>query len=70
MKIDEIRGKTDTELDYDLDELQKELFGLRFKMATETSANPSRIRVLRRSIARIRTIQHERKTGIRGQEPR
>jgi len=70
MKIGEIRGKTDTELSFELGQLQRELFDRRFKSATETSANPARIRQLRRSIARIRTIQHERTTKIRGQEPR
>jgi large subunit ribosomal protein L29 len=70
MKIDEIRSKRDSELDYDLGNLKKELFGLRFKQAAETSANPSRIRVIRREIARINTIMKERKTKIRGQEPR
>ncbi|MCK6448095.1 MAG: 50S ribosomal protein L29 [Planctomycetes bacterium] len=70
MKIDEIRSKRDSELEYDLGNLKKELFGLRFKAATETSANPSRIRVIRREIARINTILRERKTKIRGQEPR
>jgi large subunit ribosomal protein L29 len=70
MKIDEIRSKTDTELEFDSAKLKKELFGLRFKSATETSNNPARIRSLRRGLARIQTILHERKTGLRGQEPR
>jgi large subunit ribosomal protein L29 len=70
MKIEEIRGKTDSELDYELGRMQEELFGLRFKAATETSANPARIEGLRRALARIRTVLHERATGIRGQEPR
>ena len=70
MKIEEVRGKTDAELDYEVAELKKELFGLRFKSATETSNNPSRISAVRRTIARINTVAHERKTGIRGQEPR
>jgi large subunit ribosomal protein L29 len=70
MKTDEIRGKTDAELDYELVELKKELFDLRFRAATETSANPSRIRQVRKSIARVHTVLHERRTGIRGQESR
>ena len=70
MKIDEIRGKTDGELAFELDSLKKELFGLRFKSTTETSANPSRISEARRAIARIETILHERRQHIRGQEPR
>jgi large subunit ribosomal protein L29 len=70
MKIDEIRGKSDNELDFDRKKLQRELFDLRFKAATETSANPSRINEARRAVARIHTILHERRKRIRGQEPR
>jgi large subunit ribosomal protein L29 len=70
MKIDEIRGKTDSELEFELDKLTRELFDLRFKATTETSANPSRISEARRAVARIHTILHERATKIRGQEPR
>jgi large subunit ribosomal protein L29 len=70
MKIDDIRGKTNGELEFELKNLEKELFGLRFKGATEASANPSRIREARREVARIKTILHERASKIRGQEPR
>lgn len=70
MKIDEIRGKTDGELEFELKNLEKELFGLRFKASTEHSANPSRINEARRAVARIKTILHERASKIRGQEPR
>jgi large subunit ribosomal protein L29 len=70
MKIDEVRSKTDSELEFDLEKAKRELFDSRFKAATETSPNPSRIRVLRRAIARMNTVLHERKLGVRGQEPR
>ena len=70
MKIEEIRSKTDSELEFDMGELQKQLFDLRFRSATETAANPSQIPHLRRSIARIHTVLNERSKGIRGQEPR
>ncbi|MAE28868.1 MAG: 50S ribosomal protein L29 [Planctomycetota bacterium] len=70
MKVEEIRSKTDQELEFDSEVLKKELFELRFKAATDSAANPARIRVLRRSIARINTIQNERSTGIRDQEPK
>lgn len=70
MKIDAIQGKTDAELEYDLGNMKKELFELRFKNATESSANPSRIRELRRGIARIKTVLHERGLGIHGREKR
>ncbi|MFN0241316.1 MAG: 50S ribosomal protein L29 [Planctomycetota bacterium] len=70
MKIDEIRAKNQGDLDYELEQMKKELFDLRFKSATQSIASPSRIRELRRTIARIQTIVHERKTGVRGQESR
>ncbi len=68
MNIEDIRSKTDSELDYELKEVKKELFGLRIKASAETLANSARIRVLRRSIARMNTVLHERATGVRGQE--
>ena len=70
MKIDEVRSKTDAELEFELGGMKKELFDLRMRAATENIQNPSRIRVLRRAITRVRTVLHERKSGIRGQEPK
>ncbi len=70
MKIDEIRGKTGDEIDYELATLRKELFDLRFKSATQSVQNPARIQQLKRTIARLLTIQNERTAGIRGQKPR
>ena len=70
MNTEEVRSKTDSELRFDLGNLKKELFDLRFRTATETTTDPSRIKVVRRSVARITTILHERATGVRGQESR
>lgn len=70
MKIEDVRTKTNAELDFELGKLKKELFDLRFKQATETSNNPSRIRVVKRAVTRIKTVLHERSTGIRGQQAR
>jgi large subunit ribosomal protein L29 len=70
MKIEEMRGKNDHELDFELARMKKELFDLRFKSATQVLTNPARIRFLRRTIARVNTLMHERSTGVRGQEPR
>ncbi len=67
MIIEDIRSKTDSELDFDLKKIKKDLFGLRIRAAAETLANSAQIRDLRRSIARINTVLHERATGIRGQ---
>jgi len=68
MKIEEVRSKTNTELEYDLEGLKKELFELRFRNASDSSASPARINQLRRAIARIQTVMHERILGIRAQE--
>lgn len=70
MKIEEVRSKTDEELNYELEHMQKELFDLRFRSATETATNPSRIRGLRRSIARVHTVMHERARAVRQEEKR
>jgi large subunit ribosomal protein L29 len=70
VKIEEVRSKTDSELDYELGKIRKELFDVRFRSATETAASPARARTLRRAIARINTVLHERAAGIKGQEPR
>jgi large subunit ribosomal protein L29 len=70
MKIDEIRSKTDDELSFELDKAKKELFELRMKASTQSIQSPAEITNLRREIARMNTILHERAIGLRGQEPR
>mgnify|MGYP000214904286 FL=1 len=70
MNIEEVRSKTDSELRFDLGNLKKELFVLRVPAATETTQDPSRVKVVRRAVARINTVLHERATGVRGQESR
>lgn len=69
MKIEEVRSRNDTELAYDLERLRKELFDLRFKAVADSSSNTAKITILRRAIARIHTVNHERKNGVRGQQP-
>lgn len=68
MKIEEVRSKPNSELEFDLAGIKKELFELRFRAATDSSASPARIRLLRRAVARINTVMHERALGVRGQE--
>ena len=70
MNIEEVRSKTNAEVEFELENMKKELFDLRFRRATETVANPARIKELRRGIARANTVLHERATGVRGQEER
>jgi len=69
-QLNELRQKEDKELDFECRTLSKELFELRFKSSSEGIAKPSRIRQIRRDIARIKTILRERHLGVRGQTPR
>jgi large subunit ribosomal protein L29 len=63
VKIEEVKVKSDSELVFELGKMKKELFDLRFKSRTAGSANPARIRVLKRAIARVLTVQGERRDG-------
>lgn len=65
MRAEELRDLTDLELDQKLEEFKEELFNLRFQNATAQLDNPMRIREVRRTIARIKTIKRERELGIR-----
>lgn len=65
MKANELRELTSEELEHKLSDLKEELFNLRFQNATAQLDNPARIREVRRSIARVKTILHERELEIR-----
>ena len=58
--IDDLRTRTDDELSQQLAELKREQFNLRFQAATNQLEKPSRVKEVRRTIARIRTLQAER----------
>lgn len=60
MKTTEIRELSAAELDTKLADLKEELFNLRFQMATGQCENLMKIRDVKKSIARIKTIQRER----------
>jgi large subunit ribosomal protein L29 len=70
MKIEEIRGKEDSEIDFDIAQVEKEYFEMRFRSLTEGNQNPSRLGELRKDIARMKTILRERQLGVRGQQTR
>ncbi|MFA6309751.1 MAG: 50S ribosomal protein L29 [Clostridia bacterium] len=59
MKASEIREKTQTELEKELVELKSELFKLRFQLATNQLDNPMKLKVVKKSIARVMTIIRE-----------
>jgi large subunit ribosomal protein L29 len=58
--IDDLKQKTDDQLQQQLGELKREQFNLRFQSATNQLEKPSRVREVRRTIARIRTLQNQR----------
>ena len=59
-KVADFRAKTDDQLSADLGELKREQFNLRFQAATNQLEKASRVREVRRDIARIKTLQTQR----------
>ena len=59
MKVNDIRNLSAAELNTRVSELKEELFNLRFQLATGQLENPMRIREVKKTIARIKTIQRE-----------
>ena len=60
MKNSEIRKLTTEEINKKIDESKEELFNLRMKQATGSLEKPSRIKELRKLVARLKTILRER----------
>ena len=56
MKAEELRGKTPDQLRDSLVALKKEAFNLRFQQATGQLENTARVRIVRRDVARIKTV--------------
>jgi large subunit ribosomal protein L29 len=63
MKTTELRQKNDAELNKELLDLRKAQFSLRMQLSTQQLSNTSQIGKLRKDVARIKTIQHERVTA-------
>ena len=63
MKAAELRDKTLDQLDDELIKLKKEQFNLRFQAASGQLENTSRVRQVRRDIARIMTIARGKRAG-------
>lgn len=60
MRASQARDLSDVELDSRLRELEEELFGLQLKRATSQLENPMKMRLVKRDIARLKTVQRER----------
>lgn len=63
MKATELRNKSDADLGKELLDLRKAQFSLRMQLATQQLSNTSQLPKLRKDIARVKTIQHERATA-------
>jgi large subunit ribosomal protein L29 len=59
-KATDLRAKTEDQLSEELSNLKREAFNLRFQAATSQLEKSSRVREVRRDIARIKTLQNER----------
>ena len=63
MKNSEIRAMSNEEILKKIEESNEELFNLRFSQATGNLEKPSRIKELRKLVARMKTILREREIG-------
>jgi large subunit ribosomal protein L29 len=64
MKTADVRAMTIDQLDEEVLKLKKEQFNLRFQRATGQLENTSRVRVIRRDIARMKTIAAQKRVGM------
>ena len=62
-KIADLKVATDDQLTTQLSELKREQFNLRFQAATNQLERPSRVKEVRRTIAKIKTLQTQRASG-------
>ena len=59
MKVNDIRHMSAADMEQQVSSLKEELFNLRFQLATGQLENPMRIREVKKTIARIKTVQRE-----------
>ncbi len=62
--VEELKAKTNEELNAALVDAKKELFNLRFQNATNQLSNTARITEVRKNIARIQTVITQKNKGI------
>ena len=67
LKINDIRDLTPDQLNDELIKLKREQFNLRFQKATGQLTNTARVRIVRRTIAKLKTVERE-KAGKAGKQ--
>ncbi len=65
LKVEELRALSDDQLNDKLLELKKEQFNLRFQQATGQLEKTARVREVRRAVARVKTLQAEKKSAAK-----
>jgi large subunit ribosomal protein L29 len=63
MKASELRGKSEAELKQALNDLLREQFNLRMQRGSGQLSRPSQMQGVRKEIARVKTIMHEKSAG-------
>ncbi len=63
MKIEDLRNFTLDQLEDEVIKLKREQFNLRFQKATSQLTNTARVRDVRRTIARIKTVEREKRVA-------
>ena len=63
MKASELRSKSEAELKEELLGLLREQFNLRMQKGTGQLGNPARMKMVRRDVARIKTVMNEKVAG-------
>lgn len=63
MKVKELKEMTMEELDQQLQDIKKEQFNLQLQQVSGRLENPARVKDLRRTVARIKTIQNQKVEG-------
>ena len=63
MKVNDLKEMTMEELDQQLQDIKKEQFNLKVQQVSGQLENPARITQLRRTVARIKTIQNQKVEG-------
>jgi len=64
MKASEIRELTTAEIEQNIKSLKEELFNLRFQLATGQLENTARIKDVRKTIARMKTVIRHRELSV------
>jgi len=70
MKAADARAMTIDQIDDEVLKLKKEQFNLRFQRATGQLENTSRVRAIRRDVARLKTIAGQKRAGMPEPEPK